>query len=65
MKMWKLEGTSIVSQFRHAILGVHNDSVSTGLSAYIGEGDAIGALIADETTSSNYKFSITGYFNQP
>ena len=56
--MWKLDGSSIISQFNHGVIGVHgNDDV---MSAYVGDNSMIGAVSIDETEESSYEFAITG-----
>ena len=58
-QMWKLDENSktIVSKFNNGIIGIDGNSV---LSAYTGDGDMVGAVSVDTTTSSNYDFQLTG-----
>ena len=58
-QMWKLDENSktIVSKFNNGIIGIDGNSI---LSAYIGDGDMVGAVSVDTTTSSNYDFKFTG-----
>ena len=57
-QMWKMDGNSLVSQFRDATLAIHGDNV---LSAYIGDGDVTGAVSIDGSTTSSFKFPLTGW----
>ena len=57
--MWKLDKNSIVSKFNHGTIGVDGNPYSI-LSAYTGDGDMVGAVSVDKTTSSNYDFKFTG-----
>ena len=58
-QMWKLDENSktIVSKFNNGIIGIDGNSI---LSAYTGDGDMVGAVSVDTTTSSNYDFKFTG-----
>ena len=58
-QMWKLDENSktIVSKFNNGIIGIDGNSV---FSAYTGDGDMVGAVSVDTTTSSNYDFQLTG-----
>ena len=58
-QMWKLDENSktIVSKFNNGIIGIYGNSI---LSAYTGDGDMVGAVSVDKTTSSNYDFKFTG-----
>ena len=57
--MWKLKGTSLVSQFKNAVIGVHSESI---LTAYVGEeGSAVsGAVTIDKVAKSNYTSPMEG-----
>ena len=58
-QMWKLDENlkTIVSKFNDGIIGIDGNSI---LSAYTGDGDMVGAVSVDKTTSSNYDFKFTG-----
>ena len=58
-QMWKLDKNSIVSKFNHGTIGIDGNSNSI-LSVYTGDGDMVGAVSVDKTTSSNYDFKFTG-----
>ena len=60
-QLWKLHGNSIVSKFNHGIIGTYGNTI---LSAYTGDGDMVGAVSVDKTTSSNYSFKLTGIYDQ-
>ena len=62
-QMWKLDENSktIVSKFNNGIIGIDGNSV---FSAYTGDGDMVGAVSVDQTTSSNYSFKLTGIYDQ-
>ena len=46
--MWKRDGNSIVSKFDNGIIGTYGNTI---LSAYTGDGDMLGAVSVDNTTS--------------
>ena len=58
-QMWKLQDNSIVSKFNHGTIGVDGNPSSI-LSVYTGDGDMVGAVSVDKTTSLNNVFKFTG-----
>ena len=63
-QMWKLDENlkTIVSKFNNGIIGIDGNSI---LSAYTGDGDMVGTVSVDTTTSSNYDFKFTGLYIRP
>ena len=61
--MWKISGSSIVSQFNQGTMGIYEGNIfkNDGISAFIGEEQGVTGAVSVETTSnSNYAFSLTG-----
>ena len=58
-QLWKLDENSIVSKFNHGTIGIDGNSNSI-LSVYTGDGDMVGEVSVDKTTSSKYDFKFTG-----
>ena len=64
-QMWKISGSSIVSQFNQGTMGIYEGHIfeNDGISAFIGEeqGETVTGAVSVETSStSNYEFSLTG-----
>ena len=64
-QMWKISGSSIVSQFNQGTMGIYEGNIfkNDGISAFIGDdqGKAVTRAVSIETIStSNYEFSLTG-----